>query len=260
MATEFEIVLEKANEIKNNTEKVYNGGQLSVVSNANCLKGEISNTEVYIKDISPIPHNIGIKLSSEDAKLYRSGKNVLPFPYNGTKVARGITFIDNGDGSLTLNGTNDGSAGSVFYFMHSGSLTLSAGKYTQAILGDEGCTIMGITVDNKYISFKSTSASNLTQPTTFRHFYVQTPVGATYDNVTIYPMLEKGTTATEYEAPVIPIEYSINTDGTANVPSLYPSTRLYTDTGDITITANYIKDINKTFDAIKTNVALSGGE
>ncbi len=63
----------------------------------------------------------------------------------------------------------------------------------------------------------------------------------TYTNV----MLEPGTSATEYEPYVEPTECVVNADGTANVPSVYPTTKLYTDTEGVTITAEYNKDINK---------------
>ena len=44
-------------------------------------------------------------------KITRCGKNLIPYPYTNTsKVYNGITFTDNGDGSITANGTATGDA------------------------------------------------------------------------------------------------------------------------------------------------------
>jgi hypothetical protein len=69
--------------------------------------------------------------------------------------------------------------------------------------------------------------------------------------------IEEGT-ATDFAPYVEPTECVVNADGTANVPSLYPSTRLYTDTDGVTIEAEYNRDINKAF-AELTNALISLG-
>lgn len=54
-------------------------------------------------------------------------RNLLPYPYaHTTKVSSGITFIDNGDGSITVSGTSTGFAG--FNIAESSNLTLTPGK------------------------------------------------------------------------------------------------------------------------------------
>lgn len=258
MATEFEIVLEKANEIKNNTEAVYNSGQLSIISNAESLKGEVSGTEVCMTDVSPIPHNIDIKLSNADAKLYRSGKNLLPYPYHGRTNGKytGFTFTDNGDGSITVNGQQNGAGNAYFDLMFERTLLFRKGSYI--LSGTNGIDVQYVNSKGVYLNF-SKPFNEDTEVIRILLTISRTNTKI-YDNVTVKPMLEKGTIATEYEPYVEPEECQVGEDGTATVRSLYPSTRLYTDTSDITITASYIKDIDKTFNAIKTNVALSGGE
>lgn len=60
---------------------------------------------------------IGDKTDEDKYKIQiiNEGKNVLPYPYiNTTKTANGITFTDNGDGSVTVNGTAEANAS--FYF------------------------------------------------------------------------------------------------------------------------------------------------
>lgn len=56
-------------------------------------------------------------------------KNLIPYPYyETTKTASGITFTDNGDGTITANGTATGRA--VFYCRYRDKLKLKAGRYT----------------------------------------------------------------------------------------------------------------------------------
>lgn len=57
----------------------------------------------------------------------RSGKNILPYPYaETTKRENGLTFTDNGDGTITVNGT--ASADTTFNLCT--DLVLTAGTYT----------------------------------------------------------------------------------------------------------------------------------
>lgn len=60
-------------------------------------------------------HLINIFGNSEQETT--TGKNLLPYPYkNGTKTDNGVVFTDNGDGSITINGTA-GSGGSSFFLI-----------------------------------------------------------------------------------------------------------------------------------------------
>jgi hypothetical protein len=227
---------------------------------ANAIKGTASGTEVCIKDVSPIEHNIGVKLSNADVKLYKGGKNLLPFPYNGQNNGQYVnyTFTDNGDGSITVKGQHINSPGNAnFYLLSNGKLVLPKGSYTASGLA-AGIYLQGVrTADGVTVNF--TNGLTLTETTEFKALFVQIlkTNTAAYDTV-IKPMLEMGKTATEYELGVEPTECVVNTDGTANVPSLYPSTRLYTDTDGVTIEAEYNRDINKAF-AELTNALISLG-
>ena len=58
------------------------------------------------------------------------GENLLSYPYyETTKVSRGIRFTDNGDGTITLNGKNDGTDSSQFLLVN-GNMHLERGKYS----------------------------------------------------------------------------------------------------------------------------------
>lgn len=66
-----------------------------------------------------------------------------------------------------------------------------------------------------------------------------------YSNIQI----ELGTTATEYEPYIEPIEYPVSADGTVDgVVSIYPTTTLMTDTPEAIINCTYNQDINRAFD------------
>ena len=127
--------------------------------------------------------------------------NLIPFPYAdggaGTSVAKnGITYTVNGDGSLTLNGQNNGNGNSVLFL--SSNLVLSAGTYI-ANLNTEisGISMVGYDGTNYINPIKGVTFSNETKLETL---YVQVQKGNTtvFNNVKIYPMLNEGSTAQPY--------------------------------------------------------------
>lgn len=66
-------------------------------------------------------------------------------------------------------------------------------------------------------------------------------------------------TDTEYE-PYNPYTVTANADGTVEgLTSISPNMTLLTDTDGVTIDCNYYKDIDKAFNELTTNIALSGG-
>lgn len=59
----------------------------------------------------PSPENVRAISGWTAANVTRAGKNLLPYPYaETTKEVNGITFTDNGDGTITANGTATASA------------------------------------------------------------------------------------------------------------------------------------------------------
>lgn len=79
-----------------------------------------------------------------------------------------------------------------------------------------------------------------------------------YDNVTL--QLEKGV-GTEYEPYIEPTSYPVAADGTVEgVTPIYPNTTLMTDTEGVIIDCNYYKDIDKAYNKLSAEIALSGGE
>ena len=177
------------------------------------------------------------------------GKNLIPYPYiNTTKTANGVTYTDNGDGSVTISGTATGYRDFFFKIMSiapNTTFTFSKNQSDDAanmafVLRqlDENRALVGteITLIPTVATHTFTTAENAR--------YIQIACKR-YGNVeckgTYKPMLELGDTATEYEKYT---EYGVG-DKTKNlIPYPYATTTktengvTFTDNGDGSITAN----------------------
>ena len=125
------------------------------------------------------------------------------FESNFLKINRGISFINNANGSISVNGTADGTALSIvsaeareqgrIISLKSGTYTISGATSTVAIeVVNSNGTEIAETQGKTSISFTISTDAKV---------FVRAKVneGVTIDNVTIYPQLEFGSAATEYE-------------------------------------------------------------
>lgn len=82
------------------------------------LKGYATGNIVRLEDVAQEPQELRVKVE---------GRNLLPYPFEDTtKTDGGVTYTDNGDGTITLNGTYDGN-GSEFIL---GEITIKeSGNY-----------------------------------------------------------------------------------------------------------------------------------
>lgn len=122
-----------------------------------------------------------------------------------TETKSGITFTVNTNKSITVNGTNSTSASVVKYTGYNS--TLPAGSYT--LSGTSSLTGAEIEVKikraNGTIEWVSGSGSlhtktfNIATGDIINSFYILVRAGQTADNVTVYPMLNVGSTALPYE-------------------------------------------------------------
>lgn len=136
------------------------------------------------------------------------GKNLINAT-EATTTINDITFTNNGDGTYTANGT--ASAATNFYLMGSGVYEeLEPGTYTASdgVSSGEGTTTFFTFVDgpsssptvlNSPVSFTLTSTTSVRLRIVVRN-------GAHLDNVVFKPMLEKGSTATDFAPYFTPIE------------------------------------------------------
>lgn len=243
---------------------------------ANALKGSKTGAEVTFSDVSPLDHDIKVKLSGKGVKLYRSGKNLFDQSIVGEKTLHGVTYKYLPDEDcILINGTStaNGSANKKFPIPHkcevdayytittkyvSGKVTRPSGTYAVAYFGGGDTPEQNSNWrDCSLYEYDYKETSKMTKKYISWFWFYVNP-GVSFDNYKVKIQLEKGYTQANYEKYVAPTECVVNTDGTANVPSLYPTTRLYTDTEGVTIEAEYNRDINKAF-AELTNALISLG-
>ena len=174
--------------------------------NANALLGSKRGEVITIGDASPIKKDIAVKVAS---------KNILPYPYvdgEGNVSRHGLTFTDNGDGSITVNGT---ASQIVYYnvFTKTGANYLDFKDFKSGTYTISGCPSGGggTTYKMQLTYFTDESASrkwvddignnisvtiNGTAPRVAMMLVVYS--GMVCDNLTFYPQIEEGTTATAY--------------------------------------------------------------
>lgn len=282
----------KSGEMADKIEKVYEKGQLSVFERSETLTGYVSGYAVGITDIAPIEHNLNITLFStvegmtdfSNVKVSQFGKNWLniknrevvalgesyqsvPREFTGNKVFLGITatnvirshyitdyFIDEDNGTIEVTSTE--TAYGLGFDIKVKPNTTYCVSY-----GGSGTTAIGyFDKDGKYLSYK-----------TLYDKYFTTPEGAVWvvivfrttvnNTETTYSnnQVELGRTPTGYEPYIEPITVFANADGTVKgLKSIYPNTTLTTDTDGV-VDCIYYKDIDKVFNNLAMNIAVSGG-
>ena len=165
------------------------------------------------------------------SEMVVSGKNLLTYPYNETtKTVNGITFTDNGDGTITANGTATANATFMmdrnFGFEKEGNYFLS------------GCPSGG-GLDSFYINWYQ-NHTGVTQKNyndygsgriiPYQHIFSENNslaiviiAGSTVENLVFHPQIEPGDTATAYEPPITGRELTVNVCGKNLIP--YPYNR-----------------------------------
>lgn len=193
-------IAEKLLRTKDDFDAVYEAGRKSV---GEVLKFTDVSSNAYR---STVPNGVEpfARVDKIGGMTYKS-KNLFAFPYSSaTLTSAGITFTDNGDGSITLNGTNDGQYNSTFFLSTAEKpINFHAGTYRAAAFGSNGERLSSI----EFVAYDGVEWISIhNKPLTIdknRSFgiYIQIPKGETnvYDNVTVYPMLNEGTTALPYE-------------------------------------------------------------
>ena len=121
-----------------------------------------------------------------------TGKNLLPNTATSQTI-NGVTFTVNADGSVTANGTASSSA--ALYLAEDASYPITDATYTVSV-GAQGSIGYAI---------KTSEQGWIDVPRTHRlsgeiqSFWIRVAAGATVSNLTFYPQLELGSTATDYE-------------------------------------------------------------
>ena len=120
-------------------------------------------------------------------------KNMLNLESFSSSTINGITFTNNRNGSITINGTASSSFGISF-----SKLSLKAGNYylSPNVTGNSPSTFYLFDYDSSY-GFDN-GAITLTQDYNNLGFDTYINSGYYYDNVVIRPQLEKGSVATSF--------------------------------------------------------------
>ena len=184
--------------IAENRQKIYDAGRNAVINELKELqKGTANGEAVAISDISPIEHNMGVNVSS---------KNLIPYPNysnkNTTVTQNGVDFTDNGDGTITVNGTATKNFSYVF---------LQPSKPLKLVAGDtyslSGCPSTG-GYNSYYLNIQTTDFKTtyndvgegrvFTAPDLPIYLYITIRSGVTLDNLVFKPQIEKDTVASTY--------------------------------------------------------------
>lgn len=149
-----------------------------------------------------------------------TGKNLIPYPYSQTtQTTNGITFTDNGDGSVTANGTakSDVSYAAFIFTSIDDTFLIQGGTYTMSGISGGSATTF-------YIQLKNTDTDKTLALITNRAytFKLDEPCrvrgnliikgGTTVSNLVFKPQLELGTSATSYEPYHEPVTTNIFRD------------------------------------------------
>ena len=248
-------------DLTNGTHKTFtipNNNSVGIVTST-------SGVAIHATGMLCLEHKVKVQVRSADPSvdlstvtLRRCGKNILPPPTIETgETKSGVTLINNGDGTITLNGT---ATNSEYLVLYDGSTRLS-GTYTlSGLVGGSGSTyyINAIINYGSNILTNGSTTINAKSSGTLTKIELCILSGAEFDNVTISPMLEVGDTATEFEE-YVGTTYGITSDGTpaSRVTSLTPTMNLLVDTLGVMIDATYNLDqtvaYNQMYNAVENN-------
>ena len=163
---------------------------------ANALKGKASGQYITLDDVSPIEHNLGVKVESQ---------NMIPYPYpyplsQKTFTRDGITFTVNDDGTILINGTATSTL-KLQLVQYANPLTLESGSYTvSGVTGKvEGVNMWLRRCINgvEQSSFLTRYTITTTETMQFG-IYILIVNGTTVENLLLEPKLQRGSTATGF--------------------------------------------------------------
>lgn len=206
-------------------------------------------------------------ISSVSVKKY--GKNLITYPYaSTTKTVNGLTFTDNGDGSVTVSGTPTGNADFTF-----ATVSVKPGQTFTLCKNQTGADNITFVINERFNQthqkeLKSDSSQNTytfttSENTNILHVAIRRTAVDTACTGTFKPQLELGNAVTDYELYKAPVTYTADSGGKVSGATLGSDTAtLTTDTSGVIINAKYKKDITKAFEELETrltNAILSNG-
>lgn len=241
---------------------------------SNALVGKVSGEMVYMDDISPLEHKLSVKLSSEtlpdntQVTVKSYGKNLIPYPYSsqmegGIHTQNGVTFTKNDDGGITINGTATADTSAFIYSSTSKPYPLIAGYYCfSGSLSDN----IWVKIDKKDAGGKiqwnwGSNINKVGEANEGDMLYsisILVKSGTVCDNVVVYPQMERGTVATDYEPYRGETVTTTIADG-AELNVVSPNMTIYTDNAGVVIDCTYNKDTNIVINKLTQAIINLGG-
>lgn len=140
---------------------------------------------------------LAIAPKGNSSQFSTTGKNLLP-PNINTQTLNGLTITNNNDGTYILNGT--ASAQTNFVFDSQKWIDFKAGTYTVSCNTFTDITLAGYYGSGTNCFWKTSNGLfTLNDDISNFRFQITASSGATFDNVIIKPMIEPGSTATDFE-------------------------------------------------------------
>lgn len=169
--------------------------------------GEVSDSYIHVED-SIKNELLKLEVDGVCEQKTTTGKNLLP-NINTNQTINGITYTRNNDGSITANGT--ATRNSSYPLTNTGEtiitsevFSLNAGTYYLSdLVGDyknyfTQLRVSNDTDGNRYINTGKDNVFTISENSTARAvIYIRS--GVIVSNITFYPMIEKGSSATHYE-------------------------------------------------------------
>ena len=124
------------------------------------------------------------------------GKNKFKNNYEAgyTTTNNGVTFTVNKDKSITANGT----ATDTVTFIFATNIELKKGTYTVSGITSGSINTYNMTISSLTSIYNGARTHTINADTTYVNAFIRVNSGVTVDNITFYPMIEKGTVATPY--------------------------------------------------------------
>jgi hypothetical protein len=231
---------------------------------ANAIKGTASGEVIGITDISPIEHNLGVKLSSKNLFNNDTSLVVMQTAYNsnGTEYKRyGYAPIELPEGTYTVSANLIGEQTEEVYLYYSILNSSNTRIKIGNIVAGNAITNATFTINSGEKFFICNGSGTDTLAKTKKHF-------GWFDI-----QLEKGTKATPYTPFVEDVStvkltveesgaiYTPNADGTVEgVKSIYPNMTLMTDKQGVLVECEYNKDTNKVIENLVNAIISLGGK
>ena len=257
--------------------------EASAINFSNALKGTASGEVVRVDDVSPVSHNVSVKVRSS---------NILDYTkFRQSQTISGITYTCSDD-AITIDGT---ATDTIYIFVWSPNIILGkesdsfemSMEHIGGTVNNGSVTVtfnVGDTVDGAVIPWRSMSSQTLQggvkalpyTPSYLRNLYIYLPAGTSVSNYSFKLKLAKGSAVTAYTPYINDLRgvavtvssdqdvegevYISNAEGVIEgIKSKSLNMTLATDTEGVVIDLEYNKDINKALLELTNAIISLGG-